>query len=248
MRIDWWTLGLQTVNALVLIWLLARFLFRPIASVIAERKAAAAQLLDEAASRNTSVQALEARAKAALAEIEAGRTAAIGKAAEEAQETKQRLLHAARAEAEHLRGDALAEIDRARRAERHAEDDRASLLAVDIAERLLDRLPPSARVSGFVDGLVQAIADLPDRTRADFSRNGAAVLSAPRALTPEEEATLRAKLAKAFGRPVDVVMRADPALLAGLELEDQHASVRNSLRADLERIRAQLLTENGNAR
>ena len=26
MQIDWWTLGLQAVNALVLIWLLAHFL------------------------------------------------------------------------------------------------------------------------------------------------------------------------------------------------------------------------------
>ena len=41
MRIDLWTLGLQAINALVLIWLLARFLFRPIAAIIAERKALA---------------------------------------------------------------------------------------------------------------------------------------------------------------------------------------------------------------
>ena len=41
MQIDWWTLGLQTVNALVLIWLLSRFLFRPIASILAEREVAA---------------------------------------------------------------------------------------------------------------------------------------------------------------------------------------------------------------
>jgi hypothetical protein len=29
MKIDWWTLALQAVNAAVLIWLLAHFLFRP---------------------------------------------------------------------------------------------------------------------------------------------------------------------------------------------------------------------------
>ncbi len=41
MRIDWSTLALQTINALVLIWLLARFLFRPVAGIIAERQKAA---------------------------------------------------------------------------------------------------------------------------------------------------------------------------------------------------------------
>ena len=43
MRIDWWTLALQTVNVLILIWILSRFLFRPIMAIIEERRAAAAQ-------------------------------------------------------------------------------------------------------------------------------------------------------------------------------------------------------------
>ena len=38
MQIDWWTLGLQAVNALVLVWLLAHFLFRPVVDAIAAAK------------------------------------------------------------------------------------------------------------------------------------------------------------------------------------------------------------------
>ena len=41
MKIDWWTLALQAVNAAVLIWLLAHFLFRPVADIIAARQKAA---------------------------------------------------------------------------------------------------------------------------------------------------------------------------------------------------------------
>ena len=41
-------------------------------------------------------------------------------------------------------------------------------------------------------------------------------------------------------------LRADPSLLAGLELENEHTSIRNSLRADLERISAALLKERDN--
>ena len=37
MQIDWWTLGLQAVNALVLVWLLAHFLFRPVVDAIARQ-------------------------------------------------------------------------------------------------------------------------------------------------------------------------------------------------------------------
>jgi len=246
MQIDWWTLGLQTINALVLIWLLSRFLFRPIASILADRKAAAARLMDDAAATEASARALEQKAQTALDGIASDRAASISAAAAEAKEARRALLGAARTEAERLRADVLAEIERLRKSERHAEAERASLLAIDIARRLLDRLPQASRVAGFVDGLIAAIAALPEETRADFCRQ-AAILTAPRPLTAEEEALCQAELAKAFGRPLEFGLRVDPALLAGLELENQHTSIRNSLRADLERISAELLTERENA-
>src|SRR4029077_19555131 len=48
MHIDWSTLGLQTVNPLVPIWLLAHFLFQPVADAIAGRQKAPVQLVDDA--------------------------------------------------------------------------------------------------------------------------------------------------------------------------------------------------------
>ena len=48
MRIDWWTLSLQTVNVLILIWILSRFLFRPVVAMIDERRAATAKVLSDA--------------------------------------------------------------------------------------------------------------------------------------------------------------------------------------------------------
>ena len=48
MRIDWWTLGLQTVNVLILVAILARFLFRPVIAIMEERQAAAAKALGDA--------------------------------------------------------------------------------------------------------------------------------------------------------------------------------------------------------
>ena len=41
MHIDWWTLAFQTVNVLVLIWILGRFFFRPVADIVAKRQAQA---------------------------------------------------------------------------------------------------------------------------------------------------------------------------------------------------------------
>ena len=33
MRIDMWTLGLQAINLIVLVWILSRYLFKPIGAI-----------------------------------------------------------------------------------------------------------------------------------------------------------------------------------------------------------------------
>lgn len=241
MRIDWWTLALQTVNALVLIWLLGRFLFRPVADMIAARKAAANSLLDEAEAARAAALASREEAKAALAEIVRTRGSALEAAAADAKEQKQILLDAAQAEVERLRANARADMDREATLQRQAQMARASELAVDIARRLVDRLPPADRVAGFIDGLAAAARALPPETRADFDAAGDATrLKAPRALTPAEEERCRQALEEAFGHPVVFDIEIDPAIIAGLELENRHTAIRNSLRADLELIASEI--------
>ncbi|MBS0305300.1 MAG: F0F1 ATP synthase subunit B, partial [Proteobacteria bacterium] len=77
MKIDWWTLALQAVNALVLIWLLSRVLYRPVARVIAERGEAAAKLLADADSERERARMAADAAAAQQAEIAAARDAAL---------------------------------------------------------------------------------------------------------------------------------------------------------------------------
>ena len=48
MHIDGWTILLQAVNFLILVWLLRRFLYRPVLAVIAERQAATERARNEA--------------------------------------------------------------------------------------------------------------------------------------------------------------------------------------------------------
>jgi F0F1-type ATP synthase membrane subunit b/b' len=69
MHIDWWTLGLQTINALVLVWLLARFLFKPVANMVAERQRSAAALMSDAAAAKDAALGAQKQAAAQLAQI-----------------------------------------------------------------------------------------------------------------------------------------------------------------------------------
>lgn len=241
MRIDWWTLGFQVANLLVLIWILARYLFRPVAAIITARKAEAVRLLVEARAAREAAAAEQAKAEAATAAIAENRAAALQQASEDAKAETAALLAAAREQASQLRNQAQQAIERTRASEAIDADGRACRLAVDIAARLLSRLPESARIAGFIGGLAEGVAALPEAARASIGADGAPVpLRAARALTEAEAQSCRDSLAAALGRPVTLAISVDPTVIAGLELDSPHAVVRNSFRADLERIAAAL--------
>ena len=237
MQADWWTLALQAINALVLIWLLQRFLFRPTAKIIAARREAAARLLSDAEATRADAEAEREEAQAEATKQADARAGALKAAEAEAEALKAALMIDARAEADRLGAAAEAGIARTRKAEAAAAADHAGQLATDIAAKLLQRLPAEAQVAGFIAGLAEGMAKLPEEVRIGFAADGAAVrLRAPRALTRQEAADCRAAIGKALGQPVEIVAEVDPSIIAGLEAEGQFGSVHNSFRADLKRL------------
>lgn len=249
MHIDWWTLALQTVNVLILIWILSRFLFQPVANMVAARQAAARKLLDDAQAAKDHAVAEGEKAKAETARLAASRAEALKATTAEAEAEKATILAAAHGEADKLRAACEADIERARQAETDARAERATQLAVDIAAKLLNRLPDGARIDGFVDGLAKALAALPESARAGVGADGGALhLKAACSLTEAETKTCRSRLTEALGRPVELRIETDPDLIAGLEIDTPHAVVRNSFRADLDRIAAELTRQDHDRR
>ena len=103
MLIDWFTVGAQIVNFLILVWLLKHFLYKPILDAIdAREKRIAAELADadkkkaEAEKERTD---FEEKNKA----FDQQRSALLGKAADEAKAERERLIDQAKKDAESLR-------------------------------------------------------------------------------------------------------------------------------------------------
>jgi F-type H+-transporting ATPase subunit b len=243
MRIDWWTLGLQAINAIVLIWLLGRFLFKPVAAIIAEREAAAAKVSADAEALRAAAAKEEASAQALEMSIAADRAAQLEAAADAAAKERERLIAEAHADADKLRAAAKDEIAQQHGELRHRADHRAARLAVAIAERLMTRLPGSDRIEPFLSAFADGIEALPPEARsglADHARLRVACEPGP-ALRNRITVLLSDKL----GTPVSPEIDVDATLIAGIELESQHAAVRNSLRADLDRIAEELTRDDG---
>lgn len=241
MTIDWWTLGFQTINVLILVWLLGRFFWRPLVAIIEQRRAAAQQILAEAEAKRN-------EACAALAEIErtrAGfaqeREAILAAAHEEAERERAARLQETAKEAASLQAAARAAMLKEQASAEKAFADRASRLAVEIAERLVARLDGAAPRATFLDWLLKEIRALPDAARQSVAANGVtleAITAAP--LDPTEEERYRKLIAEAFGAQPQILFKADPQLIAGLELRGPQLVVNNSWRSDLNRILADL--------
>ena len=103
MLIDWFTVGAQALNFLVLVWLLKRFLYKPITDAIdAREQRIAAELADAAQKQATALQERDTfREK--NASFDQQRDAMLRTAKEEAAAERKRLLDVANQEAQMLR-------------------------------------------------------------------------------------------------------------------------------------------------
>jgi len=99
MLIDWFTVGAQVLNFLVLVWLLKRFLYQPILSAIDAREARIAQELADAAATQAAAGKERDDFQHKNEAFDEQRAALLRKAADEAKAERERLLDAARAAA-----------------------------------------------------------------------------------------------------------------------------------------------------
>jgi F-type H+-transporting ATPase subunit b len=245
MTIDWWTLGIQTVNVVILVWLLGRFFWRPVASMIEQRRATAQRTLAEA-------EAKRSEATAAFAEIERTR-AGFGRereviltaAHDAAEQARIALLAEAAKDAAFLKAAAKAQIEKDKEAAAKVWAERASHLAVEIAERLAARLDGRAVRGAFLDWLLKEIRALPEPARRAMVANSVAleaVSAAPIEIADQER--YRTQIGEAFGGRPQIAFIVDSVLIAGLELHGPHLVVSNSWRADLNQILADITHDN----
>lgn len=103
MLIDWFTVGAQVLNFLILVWLMKRFLYKPILHAIDEREKRITTELADADAKKAEAQKERDDFQHKNEEFEQQRGALLNKAADEATAERQRLLAEARKESDGLR-------------------------------------------------------------------------------------------------------------------------------------------------
>ncbi|WP_298351773.1 ATPase [Rhodoblastus sp.] len=240
MTTSWWTFGLQTVNFLILVWLLSHFFWRPVAAVIERRRQMARDLLDQAqADRDAAAQALE-EARRRSAGFEEEREKILAEAWREASEARSAALVQAEAEIATLREQSRTAIAQEEEEAARVWTARAGELALTVAARLAARLDGAAVTETFLRWLTDKIAALPADVRSTLGAAGEVEIVSAAPLEPGLQRRVGAEIGAALGASLSFSYRIEPDLIAGLELRTPHLSVRNSWRADLTQILAEI--------
>ncbi|HEY3445134.1 MAG TPA: hypothetical protein VGK67_02175 [Myxococcales bacterium] len=238
-----WTLALQAVNFLILVWLLKRLLYRPLQRVIAERKREAEKGLAQVAAETEKALALRRELDAERAGMGAERDQRLRETRELLDRERQAVLALARREADDLaaatRRQLSEERDRALAELRSAAVD----LAGQLAARLLREADSAAVTEALLDRIVARLRELPaerlQAVRTELAGGAGLEVVVASPLENASEGRWRERLQTVLG-PCPVTFRADPELLGGAELHLPTAALRFSWRDALQAAQREL--------
>ena len=222
MLIDWFTVGAQALNFIILVWLMRRFLYRPILDAIDARERRIATELADAAAKQAEAERERDDFRNRNEAFDRERAARLKEVADEAKAERQRLLDEARQAADALgakRQKALA--DEARSLDQ-AVTGWAREEVFAIARKALSDLTGTALEAQLVDVFVdrvRAIDGAAKTTLADAlqAATGPAVVRSAFDLPAPQRKLIRDAINETFGVEVDLTFETAPELIGGLE-------------------------------
>ena len=243
MRFDWWTFGLQTINFAVLVWLLRRFLYRPVMAMIDAREAAIRARTDAAAAADSAARERLRAVEERLAAIERERDAILSAATTRAEAIGQEVRIRAEAEAAALKADALKALA-TERAHALEEARRAALtLGGAFARRLLAELPAAQSTDAWIAPLERHLRGMSAADRTALLQAGSVRVVTAAALPAGSDAIWRDRIGQALGGAPAISFAVDPALEAGAELDFGGAVLRFSWTTLMDAMRAEVAAD-----
>jgi F-type H+-transporting ATPase subunit b len=249
--IDWFTVGAQIVNFLILVLLLKKFLYGPILQVMAAREAKIQAQLAEAEARRQQAAAAESVAQQHLQELEDKRQDLAAQVEAEVAQQKSNLLDATRHEVGQYRQGWLQSLSREKAALAQIIQNSCSLQAFDLARAILRELGDVSLEERCLQVFFAKLQQLPPKEEQAFrdslqESGNAAVVASASPLTETQQAQILGALQTKFGSGVTTRFETDPSLIAGLELKTSSRKIawtaEHSLHNLEEKVMAQLST------
>jgi F-type H+-transporting ATPase subunit b len=221
--IDWFTVGAQALNFIILVWLMKRVLYKPIMAAINARETLVAAQLAEAAAKMDSADKAEAEFKRKNEGLEQARASLISQAAQEAKAQGSALLEAARTAADALQNKRRDGLQREGNDLTESLRRRAQEAFFALSRRALKDLADSALEAQVTTVFCERLRTMRKEDKAKFSLAIQAgtrpvLIRSAFPLPSNLQNTLQTVIDTVFERPIALRFELEPELVAGIEL------------------------------
>lgn len=223
MLIDWFTVAAQMLNFVILVWLLKRFLYRPILDALDAREKRIASELADAAAKQTAAQTEREEFQRKNEELDQNRATLMNHALNAANAEQERLMAEARNAADAWSARRLETLQKDVRNLNQAISRRTRQEVFDITRKALKDLAGEKLEMRMCEVFIQHLRALggPARDTLDAALRTAsepAVICSAFELPQEQRAAIQTALYNTFPAPVQIHFQTAPDLVSGIEL------------------------------
>jgi F-type H+-transporting ATPase subunit b len=223
MLIDWFTVGAQALNFIILVWLMKRFLYKPIRHAIDEREKRIAAELENADAKKAEAQKESDTFRQKNEAFDRQRDTLFRKATDEANAESQRLLDEARKVAAALSAKRQETLRDEARALRQVISRRTRQEVFAIARKVLTDLATTSLEERMGEVFTRRLGEMDGRGKADLA---AALMSGPNPvlvrsafdLPAEQQAVIQNALNETFSADIRIRFESTPDVISGIEL------------------------------
>jgi len=235
MLIDWFTVGAQLLNFLVLAWLLKRFLYRPILDALDAREQRIAAELADADAKRAEADKERDEFQHKNEAFEQQRAALLSKATDEAKVERVRLLDEARQAADALSTKRQETLRNEAHNLNQAISRRTQQEVFAIARKALSDLATTSLEERMGEVFMRRLRALDDQVKKGFVKSlntgtGPALVRSAFDLPAEQRAAIQNALNETFSAEIQVKFETAPDLVSGIELSTNGQKVAWSIR------------------
>jgi F-type H+-transporting ATPase subunit b len=222
MTFNLWTFLFQTLNFVVLAFILHRLLYRPLQIAVTRRREAAEHVQAEAELARQQATMLQQQLGERLADLDRCRQEEMRKAVDHGATERQRLLAEIERTAERRRQDAHQALEQERAEAIQSLRDELTGMAVEFAERLLHEAADSTLHRQLTAQLLDKLDQLPEldrqRLRLDWQPDDEATIETAMDLDSSTLDQFRSRVSSVAGQHLNVSVQRMPSLLSGVRL------------------------------
>ena len=223
MQIDLITVSAQLINFLILVWLLKRFLFRPVLDVMSRRESLIDEQLQEASTMTAEADAVKLTHEQAIATLETQKNRILDATVQLAADEKNRLLEEARKENHDRRNAWLDSLDAEKR--ELGDSFRASIASSTryVTDALLRRISNRSLNDQMLDSFIDQLTAIDSQAKDKFTANSAAkpasiTLISAMPMNSAAQHSLSQAVHEALGIDSTIDYQVDEQLIAGVQL------------------------------